>query len=96
MDVFTHEEHDRPFITNLITFRIRHPNNIITGHLNINFNKNKFELLFFLIGFKFDILLKSETKIDGSLTTSEFLLSGYFNVYRLDQSDKGGGIMLFF
>ena len=39
--------------------------------------------------------LISETKIDGTFPTSQFLMSGYSNVYRLDRNDKGGGIMLF-
>ena len=37
----------------------------------------------------------SETKIDGTFPKSQFLMSGYSNVYRLDWIDKGGGVMLF-
>ena len=48
-----------------------------------------------MIGGKVDILLISETKIDGTFTTSQFLVSGYSNIYRLDRNDKPGGIMLF-
>ena len=48
-----------------------------------------------MIDGKVDIFLISETKIDGTFATSQFLMSGYSNVYRLDQNDKGGGIMLF-
>ena len=94
-DVFTHVEHHRDTITDLRTFRIKYPSNVIIGHLNINTIRNKFELLSFLIGAKVDILSISETKIDGTFPTSQFLMSGYSNVYRLDWNDKGGGIMLF-
>ena len=98
MDVFTHVEHHRDTARDLRTIRIKYPSNII-GHLNINSITNKFEskfeLLSFLIGGIVDIILISETKIDGTFPTSQFLMSGYSNVYRLDQNSKGEGIMLF-
>ena len=45
IDVLTHEEHHRDTIKNLRTFRIKYPNNITIGHLNVNSIRNKFELL---------------------------------------------------
>ena len=48
-----------------------------------------------MIDGKVDIFLISETKIDGTFPTSQFLMTGYSNVYRLDRNDKGGGTMLF-
>ena len=48
-----------------------------------------------MIDGKVDIFLRSETKIDRTFATSQFLMSGYSNVYPLDQNDKGEGIMLF-
>ena len=48
-----------------------------------------------MIGGKVDILLISETKIESTFLTSQFRMSGYSNIYRLDRNDKGGGIMLF-
>ena len=48
-----------------------------------------------MIDGKVDIFLISETKIDRTFATSQFLMSGYSNVHRLDQNDKGEGIMLF-
>ena len=48
-----------------------------------------------MIGGKADIYLISETKIDGTFPTSQFLLSGYSNVYHwLDRNDKRRGTML--
>ena len=88
-------EHHIDTITDLRTFRIKYPSNVIIDHLNINSIRKKFELLSFLIGGKVGILLIIETKIDGTFPTSQFLMSGYSNVYRLDRNDKGGGIMLF-
>ena len=88
-------EHHRDTIIDLRTSRVKYPGNVIIGHLNISSIRNKFELLSFLIDGKVDIFLISETKIDGTFPTSQFLMSGYSNVYRLDRNDKGGGIMLF-
>ena len=66
------------------------------SHLKLNSVRSKFELLSFLIIVdKVDIFLISETKIDGTFPTSQFLMNSYSNVYRLDRNDKGGGIMLF-
>ena len=88
-------EHHIDTITDLRTFRIKYPSNVIIDHLIINSIRKKFELLSFLIGGKVGILLIIETKIDGTFPTSQFLMSGYSNVYWLDRNDKGGGIMLF-
>ena len=40
-----------------------------------------------------DILLISETKFDGIFPSSQFVISGYSNIYQLDGNDKGEGIM---
>ena len=86
-DVFTHEEHHRD--KDLRAFCIKYLSSVIIGHLNINSVRNKFELLSFLIGDKVDILLISEAKFDGIFLTSQFLVSTYSNVYRLDRNGKG-------
>ena len=74
-------EHHIDTRTDLRTFRIKYPSNVIIDHLNINSIRKKFELLSFLIGGKVGILLIIETKIDGTFRTSQFLMSGYSNVY---------------
>ena len=74
-------EHHIDTITDLRTFRIKYPSNVIIDHLNINSIRKKFELLSFLICGKVGILLIIETKIDGTFPTSQFLMSGYSNVY---------------
>ena len=78
-------KHHRDSIIDLSTFRVKYSSNVIIGHLNINSIRNKFELLSFLIDGKVDIFLISETKIDDIFPTSQFLISGYSNVYRLDR-----------
>ena len=39
-------------------------NKIIVGHLNINYFRNKFEALQFIINRNLDVILVSETKLD--------------------------------
>ena len=42
-----------------------------------------------------DILLISETKLDSSFPTGQFLSNGYSEPFRIDQNSQGGGIMLY-
>ena len=81
------------------TFRkIKHdnPNKIIIAHLNINSIRSKFEFLKELISNNIDILLISETKLDETFPTGQFLMNGYQSPLRFDRNDKGGGLLLYF
>ena len=49
---------------------------LITGHLNINSLRNKFEALKSLIQGKVDILVVSETKLDESFPRGQFAIEG--------------------
>ena len=42
-----------------------------------------------------DILMIPETKLDESLPVAQFLISGFENLIRLDQSSFGGGKTLY-
>ena len=42
-----------------------------------------------------DIILISETKLNASFPSKQFILDGYSLPYRLDRSNKGGGLLLF-
>ena len=68
---------------------------LILGHLNINSIRNKFEVLKFIIGNNIDIFLISETKLDDSFPTAQFLIKGFSAHYRLDRNSKGGGLLLY-
>ena len=67
----------------------------IIGQLNINSVRNKFSFLCSEISQNLDILLLSETKLDSSLPTGQFLMNGFRKPYRLDQCSNGGGLLLF-
>ena len=44
---------------------------------------------------KVDILIVAETKIDASLQTPQFSAEEYHEPYRLDVSEKSGGIIVY-
>ena len=65
------------------------------AHLNINALRNKFLPLKEIIGKNLDIVLISETKLDSSFTTSQFVIDGYHTPFRRDKNEYGGGLMCF-
>ena len=58
--------------------RIRNPNKIIVGSLNINSPPNKFEQLKDIVMQHIDILVLTETKLDDTFPTAQFLVNGFF------------------
>ena len=81
-------------INELRQIRQKSSNRLIFAQLNINAIKNKFDSLVELIKENVDILLISETKIDSSFPTAQFLING-FTTYRRDRNRNGGGMLLY-
>ena len=79
----------------LTKLKISNKERIILGHLNINHLQNKFEPLVSLVKDKLDLFLLTETKIDQSFTTAQFLIEGYSKPFRRDRNKRGGGIILY-
>ena len=65
------------------------------AQLNISSIRNKFRFLEKDICANLDILLISETKLDDSFPSAQFLLDGFSKPYRLDRCSNGGGILLY-
>ena len=65
------------------------------SHLNINSIPNKSDALSLIVKNNVDILMISETKLDDSFPTAQFLLHGFNIPYRLQRNSKGGGILLY-
>ena len=42
-----------------------------------------------------DVLVLTETKIDDSFPTAQFLVRGFSKPYRLDRNSNGGGVMIY-
>ena len=48
-----------------------------------------------LIKDKIDISLISETKLDSSFPSGQFVIKGYSTPFRLDRNQNGGGLLLY-
>ena len=68
---------------------------VYVGHLNINSICNKFEMLSMSVAQYVDILVLSETKLDSTFPSIQFLINGFSVPHTLDQNSKGGGILLY-
>ena len=75
--------------------RIKNINRLIFGHLNINSLRNKFETLSSIVTNKLDIFAISETKLDNSFPTGQFMINGFSSPYRKDRDANGGGILIY-
>ena len=76
--------------------RLKYAQNHIIAQININSIRNKFELLVSQIASNIDVLMISETKIDESFPTSQFLIDDFSSPYRLDRNSNGGYILVYF
>ena len=79
----------------LTNIRLKNRNGPIIGQLNINSIRNRFDFLCSEISPSLDLLLVSETKLDDSFPTAQFLMSGFCKPYRLDRCSNGGGLLLY-
>ena len=68
----------------LKALRLKNFNKLILAHLSINSLRNKFEFLISLIKDNRDILMISETKLDPSFPTNQFMINGFSAPFRLD------------
>ena len=66
----------------------------ISVPLSINSIRKTFDDRKLIVNENVDILCIAETKIDESFPTAQFLLPGY-KPYRLDTSDKQGGLLIY-
>ena len=77
--------------------KLKKPKNIIIGHLNINFLRNKIIPVEELMRDKVDILsrcLFSETKLDETFHNQQFKIHGY-KMCRRERNKHGGGVLFY-
>ena len=75
--------------------RVKNVNRLIIGNLNINSISNKFDQLKLFARGKVDILIVTETKLDSTFPTSQFVIDGYSEPYRFDRNRNGGGVLIY-
>ena len=73
-------------VISLGSIRKKNHSGLIIAYLNINSIRNKFEFLKPLIADDVDVLTIAETKIDGTFTTSQFVLDGFSKPLRFDRN----------
>ena len=79
----------------LKNIRLKNTNRVIIGNLNINSFSSKFAQLQEIVLKYVDILILTETKLDDSFPTSQFMVDGFSKPYRQDRNRNGGGIMIY-
>ena len=95
----------RPFIENndiadnplnILNKRKRdNPDRLIFGNLNVNSIRSKFDQMKFLLQGKVDILVLTETKLDNSFPTNQFLIAHSSKPFSLDRNGNGGGLLVY-
>ena len=65
------------------------------AHIDINSRRNKFDMLTNSISEYIDILMISETKLNGKFPHALYHLNDFSNPYRLDRNSHGGGILVY-
>ena len=65
------------------------------SHININSNRNKFEMLLNISKGNLDILMICKTKLDLTLPSNQFTTEGYAAQIKFDRNSRGRGILLY-
>ena len=82
-------------LSEISKLRLRNVNRVLIGNLNINSIRNKFDQLKDTVLKYIDILILTETKLDETFLTSQFLMDGFSKPYRFDRNKYGGGVMIY-
>ena len=83
------------FKRKLKDIRIANLNRIVISHININSIGNKFKLLAEAVVGNADNLRVTETKVDKSSPTGQFIIPCFASPYHFDRTKEGGGILVY-
>ena len=70
-------------------------NRLIMGNLNIKSISNKFDQLKLFVQGEVDDLIVTETKLDSTFPTSQFVIDVYSEPYRFDRNRNGSGVLIY-
>ena len=73
--------------------KIRSPDKLFLGHININSTKNQFDSLVYMLDKNGDICLISETKLNDPFPSTQFKIETFTTPYWYDRNDKGGDLL---
>ena len=94
-DVFDKTTLSDDVLITLKNIRIKNIGKIIIATLNVNSLSQHIDTLKVIIPGNIDILVLTETKLDDSFPTSQFLIDGFSEPYRLDRNHMGGGVAIY-
>ena len=96
---FVRDEHNsldnHSDISEMKNLSLKNPKNIIFSYLNINSIWNKFKNMFSLFSENIDIFIVTETKLDSSFPTAQFLIPSLHHPFRLDINRPSGGLLIY-
>ena len=74
-------------------YRSKYPNKLIIGHININYIRNKFNILRSILSEMLDVLVIIETRPDDSFPEQQLYINfiSNFMSFRLDRKRHDGG-----
>ena len=79
----------------LSNLRVKNMNRLLIGNLNISSIPNKFDQLKLLVRGKVDSLVITETKLDSTFPTSQFLIKGHSEPYCFNRNRNGVGFLIY-
>ena len=82
-------------ISTLYNLRKKYPKNVMISYININSIRNKLQNLKSLVAGKVDMLVVAESKLDNSFPDKQFLIAGYKKPYRLNVTERSGGLLIY-
>ena len=74
---------------------MKNENRLIIGNLNINSISNKSDQLKLFVQGKVDILIVTETKLDSTFPTFQFMIDWYSEPYRFDRNRNGDRVLIY-
>ena len=79
----------------LQNLRVNNIGRVIIGNLNVASLPLRIDELRNAVTGKIDVLVLTETHLDGSFPTEQFLIEGFKTPYRQDRNKFGGGVMIY-
>ena len=83
------------FVIDINDLRLRNIDKVLIGNINANSIRNKFEQLRELILKYVDVLIITETKLDDTFPSAQFIIEGFSEPFRRDRNRNGGGVMIY-
>ena len=81
--------------SSLKALKTKNSKRLVFGNLNINTINNKFEQLKYIIKNNIDVLIVTETKLDSSFPSGQFLIDGFAKPFPRDRNKTGGDVIIF-